>query len=154
MNCGWSCSTSGGRIVSISTTSLTVGQVQLLPSQIPKVGERTLLKEALEAMSRKRLGIVCIVSSDERLVGVFTDGDVRRMLLKDQRPFAALFADDVIVHANRKPTTTSPETPLVEAIRVMEDKQVWDLPVVGRDGRLTGLLHLHPAVKQLLSLSP
>jgi arabinose-5-phosphate isomerase len=120
--------------------------------RIPVVSERTLLKPALEAMTRFRLGIVHIVDGEGRLIGIFTDGDIRRMLLKDQKPFAALFVDDAIKHANRRPTTARPDQKLVDAVRTMEEKGIWDLPVVDAGGRLSGLLHLHPAVKRLLGL--
>jgi arabinose-5-phosphate isomerase len=75
------------------------------------------------------------------------------MLLKDQKPFPALFADDAIRHAVRNPTTTRPGAALAEAIRLMESHEIWDLPVVEEDGRLVGLLHLHPAIKALLGIS-
>ena len=125
----------------------------MLPmDKIPVVSPRTMLKEALEIMGQFRLGIVCITSSSGKLEGIFTDGDVRRMLLKQQKPFAALFSDDVIVHAIKNCTTVTPETLLVKAVEIMGKKQIWDLPVVDESGLLRGLLHLHPAVEMLLSL--
>jgi arabinose-5-phosphate isomerase len=125
----------------------------LTPDKIP-VGKRTtLVKEALEKMSSLRLGIVCIAGDQGELIGVFTDGDVRRMLLRDQKPFSALFADDVIMHANKTPKTISPDSSLVEAVQCMEDIEIWDLPVVDGNQRLLGLLHLHPAIKALLQLT-
>lgn len=152
MSCGWNCSTNGGKTVSISTTELTVRDVMLTPDRIPVVRPHTLLKKALEEMTRFRLGIASIVEDDDFLAGIFTDGDIRRMLLKDQKPFSALFADDVIRHATRQPSTTLPEVPLTNAVRIMEDHAIWDLPVVDGDGKLAGLLHLHPAVKALLDI--
>jgi len=138
--------------VSTSTTELTVGAVMLTVDQIPVVSEKTLLKETLEAMTRRRLGIACLVDANGQLRGIFTDGDVRRMLLRDQKPFSALFADDIAIHANANPATVSPEDDLVAAVRLMEEKGIWDLPVKDQSGRLTGLLHLHPAIKALLGV--
>lgn len=138
--------------MSISMTDLKVKDVSLSCDQIPVVGERALLKEALESMTRHRLGIACLVDREGMLRGVFTDGDIRRMLLRDQKPFSALFADDVAAHANPNPTTVSPEDRLVDAVRLMEEREIWDLPVKEPTGRLSGLLHLHPAVKALLGI--
>lgn len=84
-------------------------------------------------------------------MGILTDGDIRRKLLKVQNPLSALFIDDCIEHAILNPVVSSPETSLKEAIIVMEEHQVWDLPVVDENGILIGLLHLHPAVKALLN---
>lgn len=138
--------------MSTSTKELTVKDVALPLDRFPTLGRKVLFKEALEAMNKHRLGIACIVDDGGHLLGILTDGDVRRMLLKDQKPFAALFADDALAHSVQKPTVTAPDDSLVAAVQAMEAKEVWDLPVVAADGRLTGLLHLHPAIKSLLGI--
>ena len=71
-------------------------------------------------------------------------------LLKIQKPFSAFFVDDSFDHAIRSPVTAKPDQTLEFAVKNMEEKQVWDLPVVDTFGMLVGLLHLHPAVKALL----
>ena len=110
-----------------------------------------LLKPALEEMGRARLGIVCIAAADGMLAGIITDGDIRRQLLTIQKPFSSFFSDDVIDHAVTSPVTVSEDSSLRAAIDLMETKQVWDLPVVDRTGKLSGLLHLHPVVQMLLA---
>jgi len=137
--------------MSIRKSEMLVGDVMLSPDRFPVVGQRTLLKEALEEMSRMRIGIACIVGQDQQLLGILTDGDLRRMLLKVQKPFSAFFADDALDHAVTSPLKVLPGDTLLQAVRLMDEKRVWDLPVVGEDGRLLGLLHLHPAVEALLS---
>ncbi|MEX1257175.1 MAG: CBS domain-containing protein [Gemmatimonadota bacterium] len=136
--------------MSTSTTEIHVGDVMLPIDELPIVSPRTLLKEAIEAMTERGLGVACIVGDGGRLVGIFTDGDMRRMLLRFQKPLAALFADDVIAHAVLRPVTTRADASLREAVETMEERGVWDLPVVDEKGVLTGLLHLHPAVRALL----
>ena len=133
-------------------TDLKVKNVLLTLDRIPVVDSKTIIKETLEEMTRFRLGVACIVDDTGHLLGIFTDGDVRRMLLRDQKPFSALFADDAILHANRAPTTVGPDDSLADAVFAMEEKGIWDLPVREDDGRLAGLLHLHPAIKALLKL--
>lgn len=137
--------------MSTSTKTLLVRDVLLPLERAPVAGEKVLFKEVLELMQRHRLGVACIAAEDGQLLGVMTAGDVCRMLLRDQKPFAALFADDALPHATRKPVTVGPDDLLIAAVKLMEDKQVWDLPVVDR-GKLVGLLHLHPAVKALLGI--
>ncbi|OSM04436.1 putative CBS domain protein [Magnetofaba australis IT-1] len=127
--------------------------MMLQPGSFPQCEPRLFLKLALEKMNAEKLGIVCIAEADGKLAGIFTDGDIRRMLLKDQKPFPALFTDDVIVHAVKKPTTVHPDDSLMQAIEVMEQKEIWDLPVVDENGALCGLLHLHPAIKALLGMA-
>ena len=87
----------------------------------------------------------------KKLLGVLTDGDLRRKLLKVQKPFSAFFIDDALEHSIRSPIIANPDQTLRFAVEKMEEKQVWDLPVVNTSGILVGLLHLHPAIKALLS---
>lgn len=132
--------------------SILVSDVMLELGRVPVVPERMIFKEALEEMGKKRLGIACVIDSHNRLSGIITDGDIRRKLLKVQKPFSALLIDDAIEHSIKTPTVVGPRDSLLSAIRKMEEKQVWDLPVVEADGTLVGLLHLHPAVKKLLEV--
>jgi DeoR family transcriptional regulator, catabolite repression regulator len=132
---------------------MLVRDVMLPPDRFPVIGEKIILKEALEEMGRSRLGIACIVDLRRKLLGIVTDGDIRRKLLKVQKPLSALFVDDALDHAIRSPITTRPDVTLLDAVRQMGERQVWDLPVVDGDGFLVGLLHLHPAVQALLRAS-
>lgn len=131
---------------------MLVSEVMMPLDRIPLIGETVILKEALEEMGRSRLGIVCIVNADSKLLGILTDGDIRRKLLKVQKPFSAFFVDDALDHAIRSPLTIQPSETLVHAIDIMGEKQIWDLPVVNDQGILVGLLHLHPAVQALLGM--
>jgi CBS domain-containing protein len=139
--------------MSTPKNKMLVKEVMMPLDRFPVIGETVILKEALEAMGRTRIGIACIVNDQNKLLGILTDGDLRRKLLKVQKPFSALFVDDALEHAISGPVTTQPEDTLVHAVGVMEEKQIWDLPVTDKDGKLVGLLHLHPAVQALLDLS-
>ena len=133
----------------IQNKNLKVGDVMIDSGSFPIVVETTILKEVLEKMDTFRLGIACITGSDSQLLGIITDGDIRRKLLFVQRPLAAFFIDDAINQSIDNPITTSSNMSLVDAVNLMEEKQVWDLPVVD-SGKLVGLLHLHTAIKLLL----
>ncbi len=137
--------------MSTSTDKMTVRDILLSPDDIPVMPPRTILKSALEMMSAKRLGLACIVDDTGRLIGIFTDGDLRRMLLRTQKPLSAIFADDIITHARREFTTIAAETPIADALRLLEAREIFDLPVVDDQGKLQGLIHLHPALRALLN---
>jgi arabinose-5-phosphate isomerase len=128
-----------------------VKEVMIPLDKFPVLKENILFKEALESMSKFNLGIACIIDSNQKLLGLVTDGDVRRKILKIQKPFSALFVDDALDHCIKSPVTILQETRLIDAVDLMEQKHVWDLPVMDDSGKLLGLLHLHPAVKAILS---
>jgi len=131
---------------------LYVSDVLLSLDKFPVIGKTVIFKEALEEMGRSRLGIACIVDERNNLLGILTDGDIRRKLLKVQKPFSAFFVDDALDHAIQSPITILPTDTLKNAIDVMERKEVWDLPVVNEEGALLGLLHLHKAIQELLEI--
>ncbi len=132
--------------------TMLVSEVMMPLGKIPVIGETVIMKEALEEMGRSGLGIACIVNANNKLLGILTDGDIRRKLLKVQKPFSALLVDDALDHAIRSPMTTQSNDKLVHAIGLMSQKKIWDLPVVDDQGTLVGLLHLHPAIQVLLGI--
>ena len=138
--------------MSTPKSNILVGEVMLALDRAPLVQEEAILKEAMEEMGRSHLGIVCVVDADKNLLGILTDGDIRRKLLKVQKPFSAFLVDDALDHAIHKPTTIKPDDTLFRAVELMEEKQIWDLPVVNNEAKLVGLLHLHPAVQVLLGI--
>lgn len=132
------------------TDKFFVKDVMIRTDNIPIVLPDTFFKKVLEDMSTHRLGIACVVDSSKILLGIITDGDIRRKLISVQKPFSAFFVDDAIDHAIKNPVTCGPIDTLSEAVQIMKKLQVWDLPVIDDHGVLIGLLHLHPAVEALL----
>ena len=130
---------------------MKVEDVMIEMGKFPAVTQNTILKEALTEMGEANLGLVCIINNKQELLGLITDGDLRRKLLKVQKPFSAFFVDDALVHAKENPITCKPGENLKEVVKLMGDKKIWDLPVVNHDNQLVGLLHLHPAIKKLIN---
>ena len=129
---------------------MKVKDVMIPVGKFPIIKKTTILKEALTEMGEANLGLVCIVNKNKELIGLITDGDLRRKLLKVQKPFSSFFVDDALIHAKKNPITCSPDDELKKIVNLMGEKQIWDLPVVDKNKKLVGLLHLHPAVKKLI----
>ena len=133
-----------------NNNKILVSDVMLMPGQFPVINQTTLLKEALEEMGKHGLGTICIVDDKNKLYGILTDGDIRRKLLKVQKPFSAFFVDDASIHSIGKPFCCKANDLLYSVVTIMGEKKIWDLPVIDKDQKLLGVLHLHPAVKTLL----
>ena len=114
-------------------------------SEIPVLSETSSLKKALDLMSKKHLGIACFVDQAGVLKGLLTDGDLRRLLLTKQSPLPALLVSDALSFGNSKPTIAYEEDEISKLQKVMDEKQIWDLPIVDLSNRLIGLLHRHDA---------
>lgn len=106
---------------------------------LPIVRADTPIPEALEEMSRKGMGMTIVVGADGRPQGIFTDGDLRR-LISVRGDIRAL---SVIDGMSRNPKTVAPTTLAVEAATLMNDNRLTQVLVVDEDGLLLGALHMH-----------
>jgi arabinose-5-phosphate isomerase len=105
----------------------------------PIVRATTAMPEVFHEMSSKRLGMTCVVDDDGQLVGVFTDGDLRRLMTRLPNVLS-LSAGEAMTP---KPVTISRDLLAVEALRVMETHKITAVVVVGAERCVEGVVHLH-----------
>ena len=102
------------------------------------------LSEALLEMSRKRLGITAVVDDDGRMLGLYTDGDLRRTLDDAAIDLRSTRIDAVMT---RTPKSIGSDALAVEAARMMEDHKINALLVVDAEGRVVGALNIHDLLR-------
>jgi arabinose-5-phosphate isomerase len=110
---------------------------------IPAVGPDTLLSNALMEMTRKGLGMTAVVDAQRRLVGVFTDGDLRRAI--DHKVDVHVARVGEVMTTNCK--TMHPGMLAAEALQLMDSKMINALPVVNDDNELVGALNMHDLLR-------
>jgi arabinose-5-phosphate isomerase len=123
---------------------LHITDVMHAGDEVPRVGPGASVSEALVEMSRKRLGMTAVVDGDGRLLGLYTDGDLRRSLDDASVDLRATRIDAVMTRA---PKTIGADALAVEAARLMEAHQINALLVTERDGRLVGALNIHDLLR-------
>jgi arabinose-5-phosphate isomerase len=106
---------------------------------VPRVGPDVPLARALLEVSQKGMGMTAVVDEDNYPLGVFTDGDLRRLIERVQ-DFSNITIRDVM-HAN--PRRVRPEQLAVDAVAIMEEFRINQMLVVDADGKLVGALHIH-----------
>jgi arabinose-5-phosphate isomerase len=116
-----------------------VADVMRTGDALPSVAAGAPLPVAILEVTRKRMGMTAVIAPDGRLAGVFTDGDLRR-LLERTTDVGVLAVDDVM---SRTPATIAPESLAVEAVRRMEERRINQLVVVDAQRRMVGALHIH-----------
>jgi arabinose-5-phosphate isomerase len=116
-----------------------VEEVMRKGEQVPRVPGGTSLRQAVIEMSRGRIGMTAVVDAGGRVMGVFTDGDLRRTIER-QTELNGLVVDDVMT---RNPRTVRPQTLAAEAVHVMEEHKVNQVLVVDEHGALVGALNMH-----------
>ena len=115
-------------------------------NEMPKVSEDADIQTVILEMTSKRLGATAVVGENDELLGIVTDGDLRRML-RDQKDFSTLQAKDIM---NAKPKVVSSEEYAANALAIMQEKSITQLVVV-EDKRLLGFVHLHDLLKEGLA---
>jgi arabinose-5-phosphate isomerase len=109
----------------------------------PAVGPDASLKEVIMEMTSKRLGATAVVGAAQELLGIITDGDLRRMLEKNSNQ-ATVHAKDIM---SSKPTTIQKDALAVEALEVLRSKDISQLPVM--EGKVySGFIHIHDLIKE------
>jgi len=106
---------------------------------LPCVGPDTKMPDVIYEMSRKKLGVAAVVDNG-KLVGVVSDGDLRRLLEKRGKDVMDLKASEAMTH---NPKTIAPDEFAAAALALMEEKKITSLMVVSDGGKLEGIVHLH-----------
>ena len=121
-----------------------VRDVMRLGADVPRVALDASLADAVLEMSGKGLGLTAVTDADGRVIGIFTDGDLRRCLGRIGDLREARVADFM----SRTPRTIAPDKLAVDAVEVMESgRPVMALLVLDDDGRLAGILHMHDLIR-------
>jgi arabinose-5-phosphate isomerase len=106
---------------------------------VPRVNPSTGMTEVIYEMSRKKLGMTTVVEG-EKLAGLISDGDLRRLLERHGKNVLDLTAGECMT---RSPKVVGPDVFAIAALDIMEQKKITSLPVIDDAGRLLGVLHLH-----------
>ena len=124
---------------------LHVEDVMRKGDELPRVGPETLLSEGLLEMSRKGLGMTTIVDADDHVLGIFTDGDLRRALDRQLDVHRTTMRE--VMTAGGK--VAEPRMLAAEAVHLMETFRITSLPVVSADAerRLVGALNVHDLLR-------
>lgn len=107
--------------------------------ELPRVSPQTKMPEVIYEMSRKQLGLTTVVEG-ETLVGVISDGDLRRLLEKRGKDVMDLTASECMT---KNPRTIAAGEFAATALAVMEEKKITSLIVLNPEGKLDGIVHLH-----------
>lgn len=127
----------------LGTKRVSVGELMGVGDATPVVSAQATLMEATVEMSRKRYGCTAVVDGAGDLIGVFTDGDLRRS-------FAAGRVDSAVAeHMTPRPLSVPPHTLAADALRIMNDNAVSAL-FVCEGARLLGVVHVHDVVRARL----
>ena len=110
----------------------------------PCIAKEAGIRSVILAMSKGRLGAVAIVDSEERLEGIITDGDLRRMMEKYD-DVDGLTANDIM---SKSPKTISEDELAYNAYRLMEKNSITQLVVVDQDRHYKGMVHIHDILRE------
>ncbi|THF54359.1 MAG: KpsF/GutQ family sugar-phosphate isomerase [Methylophaga nitratireducenticrescens] len=122
---------------------LRVSDIMHSGTAIPQVNQQALLREALIEMSKKSLGMTAVVDNESKLVGIFTDGDLRRVLAQEVDILTAPLKD----HMTRHCKTGQAEMLAAEALQMMQQYKINGLLITDKNHNLTGALNMHDLLR-------
>jgi arabinose-5-phosphate isomerase len=117
-----------------------VGELMHSGEALPRVSRDTPMAQVIHEMSHKRLGMTTVLGEGNALLGVISDGDLRRLLERDGPNSLAHTAGEIM---NARPVTIAPEAFAGEALALMEARKITSLIVVAASGEALGVVHLH-----------
>lgn len=112
--------------------------------ELPKVSPDTPMNQVLYEISNKRLGLTTIIDEQDHLLGIFTDGDLRRLIDKQQGFDVNLPVSDVMT---KKPSTISQEARAVEALQQLNQKKISQFVVVDDQNKVIGVISMHDLIQ-------
>jgi len=116
-----------------------IGDIMHTGDPLPTIPMGSSMADAIDSMDAGKLGVTLVTAKDRRLIGIITDGDLRRMLVK-KTDFDTARVDEIMTPA---PRSVVPETAAYDALYLMETHQITVLPIVDTKGTLQGIVHLH-----------
>ncbi len=122
---------------------LKVEDIMRKGAHCPKVRNDMKVKRVLLAITQARCGSACVLNVHGRLVGIFTDGDLRRHIESDVRLLERRVSDVM----TKNPATISKDKLAVEALRILQERKIDELPVLDRRNKLVGLLDVQDLLK-------
>jgi arabinose-5-phosphate isomerase len=122
---------------------LKVDDIMRKGAHYPRVREDAKVKKVLLDITQARCGSACVLDSRGKFIGIFTDGDLRRHIESDP----GILDRDVSHVMTRHPVTIRKDRLAVEALRILQEKKIDELPVVDKNQRLVGLLDVQDLLK-------
>ncbi len=110
---------------------------------IPRIKENADIYQVLKEISQKRLGVTLVVGDQDQLLGIITDGDLRRLIEK-QKDISQTCAKDM---AGSHPKTITGDALAAKAVRIMQDHSITSLAVLSDNQKIEGIIHLHDILK-------
>ena len=121
-----------------------IDNIIIKKGNFPILNVESSLYDAILLMNKHKLGTACVVNENDELLGIFTDGDLRRIFLTVQKPLSAILIQDIYEYMNKNPTYLSDMKfqSKEKIIKLMKKNKIWDVPVLNSK-KLQGIIHLH-----------
>ena len=116
--------------------TMSVKDIMRTGKNNPTISKNAYVKDALFEMTRTRLGAVSVVSKNGKILGFFTDGDLRREIQRKPE----ILSEKILNVMTKKPFTISEDTPAWEAAKIISKRNFDNIPVVSNCGKLIGIV--------------
>jgi arabinose-5-phosphate isomerase len=126
---------------------LRVSDLMHVGTAVPIVSSTTLIKDAIYEISSKKMGITAVVNAEEKLIGVISDGDLRRWMEKTEKTGENLLIKKAEEIMTKNPKIANKDSLAAEAVSIMEKNAITCLIVADASSKPEGVIHLHDLLK-------
>lgn len=114
------------------------------------VDKNSTIKDAIDEIGNSSLGICCLIDKNYKLLGLFTDGDLRRYIYSSQKPMPEIYTENISSIIKKNPITAKINSNPNLVLKKMIKYSIWDVPITNNYGKLLGIIHMHDLAKVLL----
>ncbi len=132
----------GGKL---GSNFLKVKNIMRTGKDLPLISDKSKLSEALIEMTKKCLGCIGVINESNNLIGIVTDGDIRRHIEED------MLSKLTYTIMTKNPITLDEESLAIEALAIMNEKSITSLFVVDQNNNISGIIHIHDCLKSGIS---
>lgn len=131
-------------VESTSTHKKDIESLLRKKGSFPQLSSEALLRDVIDLKEKFNFGTVIIVDNSDHLLGIITDGDLRRIITKSQKHYSALMMESVKVFLNKKPISINNlDTSLDGIKKIFIKNKILDIVVVDDDNKVLGIIHIH-----------
>ncbi len=131
-------------VENISTHKKDIENLIRKKGSFPQLSCDSMLRDVIDLKEKFNFGTVIIVDNNDYLLGIITDGDLRRIITKSQKHYSALMMESVKVFINKKPISINNLDISLDLIKkIFVSNKILDLVVVNDDNKVMGIIHIH-----------
>ena len=115
--------------------------------QFPLLKDDSILRDVIDAKEKFNFGTVVVVDKNNKLVGIVTDGDLRRIITSSQKHYSALMVEDIKSFMNKNPISIKESLVSIDKLKkIFKKNKILDIVILNNQNQVIGIIHIHDII--------